>query len=508
MRETPPTGTLRAYLRVLNERRWLVASIIVLATAIGVAYCVLKTPEYEATAKIEFKNDSEDFPAIGLQSVPSFQPEKPIAADTEVVTRRDVVDEVKNNLGTKLSVSELRSSVDAVVQPDSNLVGVTATSTSAQEAADVANAFAQSAARARTQDRRRDYESSAKKLNAYIKSNSDLTPAQKGQFGSALARLTTLSAISRPVEVSRTAAVPSSPSNPKPALYIPLAAILGVLLGVGAAFLSNTLAIDRRIKTAEDLEEAMEMPILGQVPESLLLALHGNALQDPTSAEAEAFRTIRANLRYFNAGHRDVRTVLVTSISPEDGKSTVALSLASAAAGAGARTLLIEADLRNPSLARRVGFNANGGLSSILVGDGALYENRQPLPLVHRAGDGHVPGIGVDVVLAGLIPPNPGGLIESPRMDHLLAEAERDYDLVVIDTPPIPLVSDAIPLIERVQGVIVVGRLGNTSRNQAAALADQLRRLDAPILGVIANFGPPPDPEYYQYLYGHELSRT
>ena len=498
--ERTEESVLTGAFAVIRRRIGLILLCFILVAGAALGYSLVQQKKYTATASLLFPQ--------GEQSPGVFtDPAREAATNLELVNLKTVGERTAKEIGG-LTGEQVSSKVNAEAQPTSNVVDVTATDTRPAIAAKLANTFARQFISFRRVSERRRNQRTLERLRQKL---NGLSPVRRaGSQGELLRQqvgvLEAQTAQPAAAELVQRADAPTSPSSPQTAFNTALGAVLGLALGLGIAFLVERL--DRRLKTPEELEDAMGVPILGQVPESLLLALHGNALQDPTSAEAEAFRTIRANLRYFNAGHGDVRTVLVTSISPEDGKSTVALSLASAAAGAGARTLLIEADLRNPSLARRVGFNANGGLSSVLIGDGTLYDMRQHVPLVHRAGDGHVPGVGVDVLLAGLIPPNPGGLIESTRMDYLLAEAERDYDLTIIDTPPIPLVSDAIPLIDRVQGVIVVGRLGNTDRDQARKLAEQLRKLEAPVLGVIANFAPPPDPEYYQYLYGHELSRS
>ena len=173
---------------------------------------------------------------------------------------------------------------------------------------------------------------------------------------------------------------------------------------------------------------------------------------------------LRANLRYFNVD-RKIDSVLITSSAPADGKSTVAMHLASATAAAGARVLLLEADLRNPTLARRLGVPGDSGVSQVLAGQaGSMHEVAHRVPVAgRRRGDADFRTM--DIVVSGPIPPNPTDLIESERMREIIREAEHDYDLVVIDTPPTSVVSDAIPLVKEVSGVIVVARLGKTTPN-------------------------------------------
>jgi Mrp family chromosome partitioning ATPase len=217
---------------------------------------------------------------------------------------------------------------------------------------------------------------------------------------------------------------------------------------------------------------------------------------------------LRANIRYFNVD-REIRSVLLTSAAPKDGKSTVALCLAMAAAETGSRCLLIEADLRAPTLGTLLGIPAETGLASLLSDPREQLSNvgwRVPVTpstngTAAPATDGS--GSSLDVIFAGRPTPNPTEMLESQRMRQVLEQAEREYSLVVVDAPPVTSVSDAIPLIRQVDGVIVVSRLGTNTRAAAERLSDQLRNLDAPTLGVVANFSTERDRHYYGYPYGH-----
>ena len=224
-------------------------------------------------------------------------------------------------------------------------------------------------------------------------------------------------------------------------------------------------------------------------------------------SEGEAFRMLRANIRYFNVD-REIRSVLVTSAAPKDGKSTVALHLAMAAAESGSRCLLIEADLRAPTLGQLLGIPSETGLASLLSDPNErLADVGWRVPVTSNMNgtilepDGSA-ATSLDVVFAGGAAPNPPEMLESARMREVIQEAEREYSLVVVDAPPVLTVSDAIPLLRQVSGVIVVTRLGSNTRHVAERLRDQLRRVDAPTLGVVANFANEKSPLYYGYPYG------
>jgi len=237
------------------------------------------------------------------------------------------------------------------------------------------------------------------------------------------------------------------------------------------------------------MEAVYGLPLLGIVPESTALAREArskNAREDLPSGEAEAFQLIRAHLRYFNVD-RELRTLLVASAAPGDGKTTVARHLASAAARVGSRVLLLEVDLRRPTIAKQLGVQSGPGLADVLIGAVSLSEATQTIATEASSGDS-AKGRAFDVLVAGAaLPPNPGELVESHAMETVLEQAKSQYDLVVIDTPPLTAVSDAFPLLRKVDGVVIVGRVGRNRRDVAQRLHETLSGAGAPLLGVIAN---------------------
>jgi receptor protein-tyrosine kinase len=272
---------------------------------------------------------------------------------------------------------------------------------------------------------------------------------------------------------------------------------------------------DRRIREPKDLEAVYGLPLLGVVPESNALSRSsrrdGDAQPVLPPGEAEAFHLIRAHLRYFNVD-RELRTLMVASAAPGDGKTTIARHLAAAAARMGSNVLLMEVDLRRPTLAQALDIPAGPGLSDALIGASSLSDATQSIDLDQPATDGSK-GRTFDVLVAGaVLPPNPGELVESHAMEAVLTQAKSIYDLVVIDTPPLTAVSDAFPLLRKVDGVIIVGRVGRNRRDIAQRLHETLVGAGAPLLGVVANgfkasgFG-----SYgyaYTYDYGSKTSAT
>jgi receptor protein-tyrosine kinase len=193
---------------------------------------------------------------------------------------------------------------------------------------------------------------------------------------------------------------------------------------------------------------------------------------------------LSTSLRYFDVNEK-LETILLTSAASGDGKTTIAHDLAAATALAGRNVLLIEADLRRGDLATRLGLSRETGLSDVLAGHADWQD--VCLPVWVSGPDDGSGGVHFDVVLAGMLPPNPTDLISSLRMRDVLVQAKERYQLVVIDTPPTPIVSDAIPLLSLVDGVLAVVRLGRTTRDAAHHLQRQLDRLGAPLLGLVIN---------------------
>jgi receptor protein-tyrosine kinase len=302
-------------------------------------------------------------------------------------------------------------------------------------------------------------------------------------------------------ELVQPADPPSAPSSPKTKRNTMLGLLTGLLIGLILAFVLELL--DRRLKDPKEIEELYGRPTLGAVPISPALAKVTYDAPELKARDRDAFRMLLANLRYFNVD-RNVGSVLISSAAQAEGKTTVAWNLAAAAAESGIRTLLLEADLRNPRLVQQYNVPAHRGLSDVLSGQA------QPGDVVHQVlvasrVNGHAP-MPLDLITAGRIPPNPTDLIESEMMRRLIRGAERHYDLVVIDSPPTAMVSDAIPLILQVSGMIVVTRLGVSTRDEAVHLRAQLRNMHAPVLGVVVN-GVSDKRSYYSFGYGYGLPR-
>ena len=285
------------------------------------------------------------------------------------------------------------------------------------------------------------------------------------------------------VQIDR-AKPPAEASSPKPVQNTVIGAIVGLALGLALAIALERR--DRRVRDPRFMEYVLGGPIIGRIPRSRALARSGRGTRALPAPEAEAFRTVRVNLRR-QLEQQGARSLIVTSAIPGEGKTTLAWNLARIEAAAGSRVLLVEADLRRPGLARSLEANGTAGLTELLASDEAqLQDLIHPVDFGRRRRPRRRRGRRDRRPLRRAPPANPAELLDSERMQAMLEVIPDRYDLVVVDTPP-TVVSDAMPILEYVGGVVVVGRIGLSTDESLIGLREQLDHLDAPTLGVVVN---------------------
>ena len=505
--------SIEQLLGVLRRRvGWIVLCFVLIAGA-AFGFSKHQTKQYTATASLVFNNNQLSQQVAGLQAVSSGASQLPQQqTNVKLVQLGDMAVKTASRLGQGLTKAKVSTNLAVSAQGESNIVNVSATSASPVLAAGIANTYTNLFVKEQQSSNRAYYASALKLVNRQLAA---LSPKQKlSPSGIALAgRAQSLGVLAElrngNVEVAQAATVPTSPSSPKTSKNTILGAVLGLLLGLGLAFLLERM--DRRIREPKDLEAVYGLPLLGVVPESSALSRSARGGDDGRAVlplgEAESFQLIRAHLRYFNVD-RQLRTLLVASAAPGDGKTTIARHLAAAAARMGSRVLLVEADLRRPTLARQLDVQSGPGLADVLIGAVMLSDATQAIDLdVLPSGDAKERTF--EVLVAGAaLPPNPGELIESHAMETLLERAQSSYDLVVIDTPPLTAVSDAFPLLRKVDGVIIVGRVGRNRRDVAERLHETLTGAGAPLLGVIANGFKARRNAPYSYAYDYSQAKA
>lgn len=312
------------------------------------------------------------------------------------------------------------------------------------------------------------------------------------------------------VEIINYAPLPRQPIGSGDDWKIGLGLVLGLMLGSGLAFARESL--DRTIHSKEELERVLRLPGLALIPplggtrpkrsrwlRKRVLAAESGAdrsggtqlvsLLDAEAPAAEAFRLLRTSLLYSQTAHA-LKTIVVTSATPGEGKTTTAANLAVSFAEQGMRVLLIECDLRRPRLHRIFGLNAEPGLTDLLLGFAS------PTDAVHQTDVE-----GLSLITCGKRPPNPSELLGGPRMERALRMLTQGFDLILLDTPPLMAVADAVVLGMRTDGVVLVVRAGRTERAAARQAIQQLQAVGARILGTVLN-----DPDAQALDYGTRYS--
>ena len=268
------------------------------------------------------------------------------------------------------------------------------------------------------------------------------------------------------------AQVPGGPIKPNQLYNLAIGLLLGLMLGAALAILFEFM--DDTLKTPEDIERQLKLPVLGIIPKLSAKQTIAQATADPRSAFSEAYRSVRTALQ-FSTENGVPRVLLVTSSGPGEGKSTSALALARNFAQLGKKVLLVEADLRNPSLSRTLQVaRRDKGLSILLAGGGTLEAS-----IAHQAVEG------LDVLFAGPLPPNPVELLAGVHMRALLSSALRQYDQVIIDGPPVMGIADSPVLAHVGEATLLVVHSGVTRIRDAQASLKRLHTSRTRIVGAL-----------------------
>lgn len=526
----------RAPLALMVRHGWLVLLLTGVSAIAAYLISNSRDPKYEATAKV-LLTASNNFESVitGEPAGSGGEPDVVSANNQVAVDNRGVAVQTARALGSRFDTASVQNAITVSPVSNTSAVEVTATAGSARVAARIANVYvATVVSRVRTRQNR-VLSRARRLLDAELQalSPSEQASAQGAELRSRAAELSLRSNLGQgAASILEPAQRPTAAVSPKPTRDAGLAAIFGFVLAIGIAGVREQS--DRRLRTEHDVSQAFALPVLAGIPRSRKLKGY-KPFRTLSTGEAEPFRLLQARLRYA-AGGSFIRSVVVTSAAKQEGKTTVAWNLAGAAASAGGKVMLIEADMRDPSLAEVDGLTTDHGLPSVLSGatdldqairtvnadgstmgpdDTTIDENgstvstieAEPIPEDAEEGSGsqvsltetltgepltasRPPGgshASFDVLPCGAPPNDPIDFAQSLRLSELIRHCEQVYDLVVIDTPSILEVADAIPLSKAVDGVLVVTRLASTSRRLAQHAATQLRSLDVPVLGVVVN---------------------
>lgn len=432
--------------------------VIALAVVVGLAASVLAynraTPQYKASAQLFVSAPTGD---LGPQA--SYQgglfTQQRVVSYADLVTSPAVLDAVIRETGTDLSRSELASHVSVDAPENTVLINIAVTLPSAAEAQRVAQAL-------------------AGEFSTFVESlerpESDTAPPIR-------------------IAVSRSAQLPTAPVSPSLKLNLAIGLLGGLVVGVACA--AALVARDRTVKSLAETSDEFGLRALANVPTDPSLRTDTAAEGSGSTHRLEAYRQLRAQLRFIDVD-TPPRVIMFTSARQADGKTTTAIGFARVHAQAGARVLLVEADLHRPQLEVRYGFPAaGGGLSGYLAEDGG---DREP-EIVEVDG--------LHVLPAGAPIPFPGDALASRRMAGLIAELRESFDYIVIDSPPVLPVADAINLAPLTDIVVVIARYGVTGLNEIGETARRLRSAGVTNQGLVVNSVPSSAAGYDSYGYGY-----
>ncbi|TCK20938.1 polysaccharide biosynthesis tyrosine autokinase [Pseudonocardia endophytica] len=455
--------TVQDYLRVIRER-WLVIALAVVVGVIGaVAVYLVRPAEYTAQVSLYVSAQVGENPQQAYQGAQLS--EQRVKSYNELVTGDRVMGETIQRAGLSETAGQLATHVAATSALDSVIINVAVTDESPQRAAQIANTIGTVVSEVVDELER---------------------PAAPNAVPPVAVR------------VVQPAPVPTTPSSTGLPVVLALGLLAGLAVGVGAAFLRN--ALDTSVKSVESLTEAVDAPNLGaiaydgEVPQKPL-----TVQDDPQSPRAEAFRQLRTNLQFVDVD-RPRKVVLVTSSLPGEGKTTTVANLAIALAATGSRVLVVEADLRRPKISELLGLDRSVGLTRVLSGRLSLSQAIQPWS-----------GGRFEVLPSGPTPPNPSELLGSNQMRTLLDEARAEYDIVLVDTPPLLPVTDAAAIAPATDGAMLVCRFQQTTRQQVEAAAQALRGVSAELLGTVFTMVPSSGPlayAKYNTYYSSEVAKT
>lgn len=486
---------LQRYVETIRERLWLIVVTVAITTGIAILYVATAAKTYEGEADLlitPVAGDDPVFASLGLIRE-SADPTRDVETASRLVTNIDVANMVRKELAVSDSAQELLKQVTAEPVAQSNIVAVTAKESSREEARQLANAFAEQAVANHTAD-----------IDAQIERQIPLLEGQIGQAANPIAGDASIADIvaqlrliqSGPApdfRVQTLAPLPTTQASPRPVASIVAGIFAGLVLGVAAAFAAQ--ALDPRLRREAQLRRLYRLPVLGRIPKE---SHSGDGPLSPRRASVvtgEAYRTLRATLTRGQRQNRG-RVILVTGSGASEGKTTTAVNLAASLALAGKSVILIESDLRRPVLGATLGAQPrHGGVVSVLVENTSL-------------DDALVPTESYGANLRLLLADYEGGwiaeLFSISAAERMIEDSRQRADYVIIDSPPLNDVVDALPLARLADEVLVVVKLGTTRLDKLAQLGELLAENGVrPVGFAVVGTARPKRNGYHYYADGH-----
>lgn len=507
--------TLRDYVRVVRRYRWAILALAIIGAAAGYGSAKREQTIFTAGATIAFQDPGSELALVGYGSNSTETAADVAQQYATTLTSPAILQATERNLHFTVHRAVIAGALSGQ-SSGADLLLVDASSPHPVAAKRIANAAAAAVVAQSNGEAEATFKSAVVHIKQQIASltthpKSALTGTQLAVYEDELARLTPLTKTANTAQVVEPAAVPSSPTSPKPKRDALIGLMIGAVVALLIAFLRDSL--DRRLRTARDIEACLQLPIVGHVRQAIMGRVPYLAKDAGDHApDIEAARILRRNLEFLSIDHPP-RSVLITSGIPGEGKTTVAASLAFALAAASKRVLLVEGDLRRPVLASRLALEPTPGLSEYLAGEASPEQILRSVPIgedmttsLNTNGNG-----GTASDRAGLLACIPAGsptstaaeLVGSARFAEFLCQVRNAYDIVIIDSTPLLPVADAREILPHVDAVVVCARENETKREEALAAKAALARFPARPTGVVITGVRPErdDTEVYSYSY-------
>ena len=463
--DSPEASDPRDFLHLLRRRGWiLVVCLLVLPTA---AYFYTNSREkvFQASTLLQVDSSSVDSGAGTIS--PDFNAPAPnIDAVASFVSTSAVAEEAAKQLGAP--GGSLLGAAHAEADESTGFITLSATGPTAKRAGETANAFAAALNATRAKRGEERINEAVATAESQLKQTAKSDVGTRSQLQQQIQRLKTLqSAQSQNLQVLQPAGL-GAQIAPHPRRNATIMVFLALLIGIGLIAVSDRL--DRRVHKPEDIEKLTGLPFLASIPDEAFAA------GVPSTAVTESFQTLRNTLTYFNVEGEITSLIVVSSLKGE-GKTTVAVNLAIAYANFGKHVILVDTDLRKPDVASRLGLQEQVGLGDVLAGAASLDEALQDI---------EVAGTQLRLLPAGAVPPNPSALLGSARMKQVLSDLSEHADLVVLDSTPLLVVSDAFPLLDQVSGIVPLVRLHQTPHEVVKRMIQICATTGGRPLGVVA----------------------
>ena len=487
--ETAREGsTLRHSLAVLRRRWPLVLAFTIAVPAAAYYLSTLQSTRYEAMAQVLVSRQNLAASLTNTVDPTVYQqPDRVLDTQAQLAREPEVARRVLQAIGLHRTPDDLLRNSSVSPEANVDLLDFRVRDGNADLAKLLATSYANQFTRYREQIDTSVLRSARQDIQARLtelRRAGDHTSALYQSLADTAAKLRTMEALQKQNTYVARAATDATKVQPKPVRNAVLGGLVGLFLGIVAAYLRE--AFDTRVRSERDIAERLGLPLLGRLPRPRRRLQRANDLvmvSEPSSAEGEAFRILRTNVEFVNI-ERDARTIMVTSAVEREGKSTTTANLGVAFARAGRRVVLVDLDLRRPFLARFFDLEGLPGLTDVALGNATLEEAVVSIPIPAVGGaSSNGRGTSINVLSAGTPPPDPGEFVEKRIVGDILTAARENADVVLVDSPPLLHVGDAVTLSAKVDALMIVTRLNVLTRSTLAELARVVESLPNQTLG-------------------------